>query len=472
MGRRSGKMRCTSRWYYAACTLVTLPFLYCAPAEGRQGRTPPLSDAATTRFADDLTLSEPQRRILLDLVKEYQAAYQEAGTQYYEGRRKWAVEHYIKSKPELNESFDIRHLSAKEQGEIISARIAVQNNRTPSVKLSTEQLHALNENVYQRGIAFQKLERELQDETLARLRNLLAPVQAELWPLAMRRLEINIEDQNPNKMHSSNDPSDRVDMLAMIMDATHEETGELFEFAKAMRTPDRVITFEKNNKEMIALAETVLAFETSYRIALKTYRNYAQNSTAEWVMLMNNGENERAARLERKKLDIRRRVWNTRLRFVEDIDAQVLQMLGEGASLAWRQRCNKQFCPVLFQDESTDMLYQKIIALDGIDQERRSAMQEVYEQHCVWREPFKQRVMKLEIDEQCAKMWSDPKDERGLTERLQEAQQKRIDRAEQANRRLRSLLSPEHQAAFDEWWNAWREDLSNYRYQPTVNVRP
>lgn len=465
-------MKISVPWKRGACVLMIMPCLLCAPAIGMQGGTPPLSDAAIARFADDLTLSEAQRRILLDLVEEYQAAYQEAGTQYYEGRRKWAIEHYLRSKPELDESFDISHLSEQEQGEIISARIALQNNSTPSVKLSTEQLHELNENVYQRGIAYRKITQELQDETLAKLRNLLAPEQLERWPLAMRRLKINIEDQNPNAVHSVNDPRDRVDMLAMIIAATEEETGELHEVADAMRTPDRVIIFEKNNKAMIALAGTVIAFETSYRRTLTTYRKHAQNSTVDFVMFMNNGENERAARIERKKLDIKRRVWNTRIRFVEDIAAQVQQILGEEASLAWQQRCNKQFCPVLFQEESTDMLYQKIIALDGIEQEPLTAMQDVYEQHCLWRKQFKPRVVKLEIDELCAKMWSDPKDERGLTEQLRVAHQRRLDRAEQANRRLRALLPPEHQAAFDEWWNAWREEHSKYSYPPTINVRP
>lgn len=454
------------------CLLMFMLCLLCTPAEGKQGDTPPLSDAAIAQFADDLTLSEAQRMILLDMVKEYQASYQEANTQYYEDRRKWTVEHYIKANPLLDESADISHLSREEQYKIISVRKSLKGNAIPGGILNTEQLHQMNENAYQQGLTYQKITRDLQDDTLARLRNLLAEEQLELWPLAMRRLEINIEDQNPKLRYSPDDPISKVDLLAMIMEATEEETGELFEFADAMRTPDRVLTFEKNNKEMIALAESVLAFETSYRNALKAYRTYAQNSTAEWVMLMNDGENKRAARIERKKMDIRRRVWNTRVRFVEDIAAHTLRFLGEEASLAWKLRCNMQFCPTLYLEESTDMLYEKIIAIEGIEQERLKAIQEVYEQHCVWRDQFKPRVVKLEIDERCAKLWSNPRDERGLTKRLQEAHQTRIDRAAQANRRLRALLPLEYQDAFDEWWNAWRKENSQSRYPPTINVRP
>ena len=465
-------MKFSVQWKRGAFVLMIMQCLLCSPVEGKQERTPPLSDAATAQFSDDLTLSEAQRQILLDLVKEYQAAYEEASTQYSEGRRKWTIEHYINAKPELDESFDISHLPIEEQEEIKFARRVLKSKGTPGGILSTEQLHALNENVNQRGIASQKIKQELQDETLAKLRNLLAPQQLELWPMAMRRLEINIEDQNPKGRHSPDDPRDRVDMLAMIMQATEEDGGELHEFSDAMRTPDRILTFEKNNQDMIGLAETMLAFETSYHSALTTNRRQLRNSTYEFVMLMNSGESERAARFERKRLDIRQRIWNTRLRFVEDIAAQALQILGEEASLAWQHRFSMQFCPVLYQAESTDMLYQKIIALDGIEQESLTAMQEVYDQHCLWREQFKPRVMKLEIDERCAKLWSNPKDERGLSKRLQEAHQTRIDRAEQANRRLRALLPPEHQAAFDEWWNAWREEHSKYSYPPTINVRP
>lgn len=456
----------------ASFLLAGMIFVICRPAEGRQGNTPPLSDAAMARFADDLTLSEAQRVVLLDLVAKYQAKFHEARSTYNEDRNEWTHQHYINAKPELDESFDISHLPFKEQQKIKSERRSFEGGGIPAGILNQQQLEEMNDHTIQLGVAFRKLDQQWRDETLAELRNLLAPEQHELWPMAMRRLDINIEDQNPTGRHSPDDPRRRVDMLAMLVSATEEDGGELHAFTDALLTPDRVLAFEKNNQDLIDLAGRVLAFEMSYRDALMMYERQVWESLHKMVTLSNRGDQESAASLERKELNARRRVWNVRLRFVEDIANISRELLGEEASRVWQRRCREQFCPVLFKEESTDMLFENILTLEDLDADLLVAMREIYERHVAWREEFKPRVMRLEIEERYEKVLNDPKDERGASERLEEAHQTRIDRAKQVNQQLRALLPPEHRAAFDAWWEAWQAEHSKYPYPHTIGVRP
>lgn len=452
--------------------LVCMILVMCRPTLARQGDTPPMTDAAMERFADDLSLSEAQEQFLHDLVENYRATYHEETEKYSEDRKVWTRQHYLNAMPELDPSYDISDRPRHELGEILRARRFFGMGFNPPNVLSRPQLEELNNHVHQMSVDFDLLEVKWRDEKLAALREVLAPGQSERWPVAIRRLDINIIDQKTGGKGVPNDPRRRVDMLAMLMAATEADGGELHDYEDALRYPDQVLALETTNQGMIDLAQRVLAFELSYRRALQAYTQERDEHNIKFITHFNYGEMEIAAKHEQTILDARRRIWNVRLRFAEDIAALAGELLGEEAARAWLRRCHDRFCPTLYLQESTDMLFEKILALEDLDEEQLKAMREIYERHDAWREEFRPRVVRLEIEEICTALQSNPEDERGAMKRLLEAHQTRIDRAKQVNQQLRALLSPELQATFDEWFKAWREQHDRIEYAPPINVRP
>jgi hypothetical protein len=443
-----------------------------APAGGQSEPDYKLSDAATDRLADDLALSEAQRTMLLERVAAYQAMCRDELEKHNAKRRDWTRQFFISIMPELDESVDISHLSYEEQIPIEQGRQSLKRGGIPGGFMNGEQVEELNAKTRQLSTELQEIEQGVREEVLNGLREVLAPEQVERWPVAMRRLDINIDDQDPRNRYSADDPRRRVDMLAMIAAAAAEEEGELHDFAGALLAPDRVLEHERNDQDRIDIAELVLGFEVSYRDALESFRREKHEHLYEQVSLVNRGDKESAARLERKMVDAERRIWSVRQRFAEDMAHAAREKIGDEASRAWQRRCEVQFCPVLYLEESTDMLYKRIAAMEGLDPAIREMIEEVYRQHDAWREEFKPRVVKLEIEERCAKLWADPRDERGATERLENAHRERLDRARQVNERMRALLPAEHQSSFDEWLKAWRDDTGRVPYPFPVYVRP
>lgn len=446
----------------------------CASYAVIRGSEPYLTEAAISRFANDLALSDFQRVRLEGSVEAYRSEYRQLWDEYATARRQYLYEWCLSIRPELDESFDLSHLPRWEQHPIISDRGVLKEGGIPDMTdaVTVELRDELNTHTKQLTSAHLKSEQELRNSVLDEVRRMLAPGQMERWSTAIRRLDINIEDQNPTGAYSIDDPRDRVDMLAMLVAATAEDDGELHAFTDALLTPEWVLSFEKNNQDMFDVANRVLAFELSYHKALIAYRKLSRKVRPEIAQRTNQGDKEGAAKLEQKRLDALRRIWNVRLRFAEDMANITRNVLGEDACRVWQRRYRRQFCPVLYLEESTDVLFDMILVLKSIDEDQLKAMKDIYERHCFWRDEFKLRVVRLEIEERCVKLRSDPKDKRGATEQLEKAHKTRMARAKKIYQQLRALLPPEHQTAFTATWEAWRDTHDRDWKPPTVDVRP
>ena len=316
-------------------------------------------------------------------------------------------------------------------------------------------------------------------EVNSEVRAMLGPEQINRWPMAMRRLEINFEDQCRRSGYTgdnitADDPRRCVDMVGTIAMAAAEEGGELHALADALLTPDRVLEFERHDWHLIDLAEIVLAFETSYRSALETHRDEVREHLLEYTTRLNRGDRVAASRLERRKIDAVRRLWDLRLRFVDDVAHVAREAVSEESARAWLRRCDQRFCPVLYLGESTDMLYERILSLEDLETAVLEAIQDLYSRHCAWRDEVKARIVRLEIEERCSQLWSTYDDKGGTFARLEKAHQQRVDRARQVNQAMLSLLPPQHgpalRAAWDEWRRKW--DINPNLNPTTVYVRP
>ncbi len=440
-----------------------------APAQ--TAPVPPLSDATMERCADDLTLSDAQRDVLVGLVAEYQQHYLEDFYAASEARRTWIQDFWLSVMPELDESVDISELPLEQQDEIIRNRESLRRGFHPVPEITPGQMKKINDHSFEVGNKLLDGEQQHRDHLLASLFDMLAPDQAERWPMAIRRLDINMADQNPSNKHSPDDPRGRVDMLALMLRAS-EEQAELHPIADALRTPDRVIALELGDATMLDLARTVLAFESGYRNALKEYKRQRDEVSHDYITLFNNGQREEAAKLRKRELRALRSAWDMRIRLVDEIAEYARTIIDEDAAEAWQRRAREQFCPVLYLDDSTDMLHERIMVLDDLESSCRASVEELYRQHCVWRDEFLPRVVQLEIDDRCQFIFGTPEIEGDTRRRLLDAHEERMNRAERIMLQFRALLPTLHRDALDEWWKAWQEDIEHDQRAPTVNVRP
>ena len=69
-------------------------------------------------------------------------------------------------------------------------------------------------------------------------------------------------------------------MLALLREAA-KDGNELHAFEASLITPEWVLTYEKNNQDMINLADQVRAFEVAYREALVSYIRIANDVSSE-----------------------------------------------------------------------------------------------------------------------------------------------------------------------------------------------
>lgn len=423
---------------------------------------PYLTDVAVVGIESDLALSEAQRSWWNEFLDEYRKAIATYEKESRATLKDWKREFWLTLVPELDESVDISHLPVGEQIKITMMRKKWEKGVTPSGVMTPTDAERRNAKQIEFGTSLYIHERENREQVLTRLRGILAETQLERWPVAMRRLEINIEDQNPEGLKTLDDPRWKVDLLRMLREAT-EEDAELHEIADAVRVPDIVLMNEHVDESMADLARIVLTFEDAYARALDDFSWKKLSNLYESSPLYNRGEMEAVRKLEAEQLELERRVWKIRVRFVENVGQYTSELLGVDAQRQWNRRWSEQFCPVLFFEESTDILYTNILALDGLEPERLDALKAVYEPHDTWRKEFKLRMVKLEIEESYTTNRYDEGWERDVR-RLKDTYETRHQRAAQVNQRLRALLPPEHQTAFDEW-------LAEYRKKPTLSYK-
>ena len=429
---------------------------------------PYLTDIAVARIESDLTLSEAQRSWWNEFLDEYRQAIATYEKESHAKLKDWKREFWLTLVPELDESVDISQLPQDERISIVIMREQWKNGVILTGVMTPADTKRRNAKHIEVSTSIYIHEQENREQVLMRLRGILSETQLELWPMAMRRLEINLEDQNPDGLRTLDDPRWKVDLLRMLREAT-EEDAELHEIADAVRVPDIVLMNEHAGEAMAGLARIVLAFEEAYPRALDDFSWKSFRLFTEQIQLSNRGEREAASKLHAEKLELERRVWKIRVRFVENVGQYTSELLGVDAQRQWNRRWSEQFCPVLFFEESTDILYTNILALDGLEQGPLDAMKALYEQHDTWRKEFKLRMVKLEIEESYTTNRYDEGWERDVR-RLKDAYETRHQRAAQVNQRLRALLLPEHKTAFDEW-------LAAYRKKPTMSrkgfsVRP
>ncbi len=406
-----------------------------------------MSERAAERLADDLALSEPQRALWADMLKAYHDRFAEADAERRDADEKWNVQFWLELVPELDDAVDISDRSDQEQAGIVELRRRWKDGEAPYEKLKAGDSMRRGEHMMESEEAMFQLERGLREDMLEYVRESLADVQIEKWPVAMRRLTVNLEDGAPDARTSNSDPAWEVDLLSMLRQAT-ETDAELNRLVEPIRFPDIVLMNEHADEGKRKLAERILGFEQEYAIALKdcTFKSfqYAHESVRRRV----EGAMEVADKSWDKIADLKRRVWNVRLRFVDDLGALAGDLLGDAEREAWERRWRERFCPTLYLDESTDVVYEFTSQIDELDEDVRAALAGIHSTHVAWREPFKARMGRMAIDYSLLSA----KEQRGSqrADILAEAYETRLERARQVNRSLRALVPPQHRERFDQ----------------------
>lgn len=406
-----------------------------------------MTDRAAEQVADDLTLSQTQRSLWMDMLREYHDRFKVADANQRDADQKWNMQFWLELVPELDDVLDISDLSDEAQVVIADLRRQWKNGQPPYERLTTEDSMRRGGRMWESEEAMFHLERSLRKDMLDGLHVMLADVQLEQWPVAMRRLTVNLEDQPQGGNSSLIYPTWEVELLRMLRQAT-EEDAELHAFAEAIRFPDIVLMDESARKADVELAERILGFEQEYPIALKEFSWKSFQNGHERLRLNGQGEFEAAAKLTGKTLQLKRRVWDVRLRFVEDLGAIVGQRLEDAAREDWARRWRERFCPTLYLEESTDIAYDYIGRIDDLDEDVRAAIEQIHSEHRVWREMFKARMVRLTI-EYSLLAGSERRDNK-VAHDLPEAYETRRKRAQQINQSMRGLLLPRHWERFDQ----------------------
>lgn len=406
-----------------------------------------MTDRAAEQVADDLTLSQTQRSLWMDMIQEYHDHFAEADDRRREEDQEWNVQFWLELVPELDESENISDLSDQEQAEITELRRQWKGGQPPYMRQRRGDSMRRGSRMWESEEAMFLLERSLRMDMLNGLQVMLADVQLEQWPVAMRRLTVNLEDQPQVGNSSLIYPAWEVEMLLMLRQAT-EEDAELHAFAEAIRFPDIVLMDESTGKADVELAQRILGFEQEYPIALKEFSWKSFRNGHESLHLNRQGEYEAAAKLTGKTLQLKRRIWNVRLRFVEDLGALAGQWLGDTAREDWKRRWRERFCPTLYLEESTDIVHDYIGRINDLDEDVRAVIEQIHSEHRVWRERFKARMVRLTI-EYSLLAGSERRDSK-VAHDLPEAYETRLKRAQQINQSMRGLLPPRYWERFDQ----------------------
>lgn len=398
-----------------------------------------MGERAAEQVAADLALSEPQRALWLRMVREYHEHFAEADAARRDEDEKWFTAFWLERFPELDDSVDISGLPDDEQAEISEMRADWKRGQPPYMKQSFDDVMSRAERKYESEGAMHHLERELRRGMLERLRAMLADEQLERWPVAVRRLTINLEDEQGEDRYAGSDPVWHVDLLGMLREAT-EEDGELHEIAEPIRHPDIVLLDAKAGEAIVKLAERILAFEQEYAGTLHDYAWKAFQFGHEIIRLRQQREIEAVEQVTMKQRDVDRRVWDVRLRFVEDLGAIAGEFLGDAVREAWEQRWRQRFCPTLYLEESTDAAIEYVRAIDALDDDVLAAAELIYAEHNAWRQRFKARMVRRLID---YRVQTEAR-KKATGRDLAEAYETRWERAKQVNQSLGRLLPPEY----------------------------